>query len=320
MNKKFPEQISPALRELERRTPIRRESREDTRRIGVRRAGAREAQAISRRAALGRLSAGALLAMGLWPGALRAAEAGGGRSFRFIVVNDTHAVSPECGPFLDGLAKQMKKEEADFVLHGGDVTDKGDKPYFDMIQEAFRAVGKPWYPVIGNHDYVTQTDRKPYEEAFPKRINYAFTEGGWQFVALDTCDGLKYEKTEVQPATFQWLEENLKRLDKRKPTVVLTHFPLGADVRMRPANADALLERFLDFNLQAVFCGHYHGFTEKLAKDVPITTNKCCALKRGNHDGTKEKGYFVCDARDGKLTRRFVEYKPLPLVPRAAAA
>jgi len=25
-----------------------------------------------------------------------------------------------------------------------------------------------------------------------------------------------------------------------------------------------------------------------------ITTNRCCALKRNNHDGTKEKGCFVC--------------------------
>ena len=85
---------------------------------------------------------------------------------------------------------------------------------------------------------------------------------------------------------------------------------MGEGVKYRPGNADALLERFLEFNLQAVFCGHYHSFTERFAKAVAVTTNKCCSLKRGNHDGTKEKGYFVCDVRDGKLARRFVEYLP----------
>jgi hypothetical protein len=26
-----------------------------------------------------------------------------------------------------------------------------------------------------------------------------------------------------------------------------------------------------------------------------------------NHDGTKEKGYFVCQAKEGKVERKFVE-------------
>jgi hypothetical protein len=164
--------------------------------------------------------------------------------------------------------------------------------------------------VIGNHDYATQTDRRAYTQAFPLRINYYFKRGGWQFVGLDTSEGQRYEKTSIAPETFQWLNDYLWRLDKRKPTVVFTHFPMGEGVKYRPSNANALLERFLDFNLQAVFCGHYHGFTEKFAKDAPVTTNKCCSLKRGNHDNTKEKGYFVCETRDGKLTRRFVEFKP----------
>ena len=44
---------------------------------------------------------------------------------------------------------------------------------------------------------------------------------------------------------------------------MLTHFPLGEGVKMRPKNADDLLKRFLEFNLRAVYSGHYHSFTEK---------------------------------------------------------
>lgn len=79
---------------------------------------------------------------------------------------------------------------------------------------------------------------------------------------------------------------------------------------MRPLNADALLTRLLEFNLVAVFDGHFHGFTERVVGRTVLTTNRCCAISRDNHDGTKEKGYFLCTASAGGIQREFVEVKP----------
>src|SRR5262249_37515048 len=149
-----------------------------------------------------------------------------------------------------------------------------------------------------------------YGEHFPDRINYHFEHGGWQFVCLDTSDGVRYTKTLVQPATLKWLDDTLPKLDKAKPTVVLTHFPLGPDVTNRPTNADEVLKRFLGHNLRAVFSGHYHAFTEKKVGETVLTTNRCCSFRKGNHDMSKEKGYFLCQAKDGKIERAFVEVKP----------
>jgi calcineurin-like phosphoesterase family protein len=265
---------------------------------------------INRREALQRLSAGTLLALGLWPGTSRADNETPQDSFRFLVINDTHCMSPECGTYLEGVVARMRRENSEFCLHAGDLTEKAEGKNFDAVKEIFRVLPGTMYPVIGNHDYLTQTDRKTYTQAFPLRLNYYFRHRGWQFVGLDTTDGQRYEKTEIQPATFRWLDDYLPRLDQRRPTVILTHFPLGSDVKYRPANADALLDRFREFNLQAVFNGHYHAFTERKAGNAVLTTNRCCALKRDNHDGSKEKGYFVCEAKAGQITRTFVEYKP----------
>lgn len=60
----------------------------------------------------------------------------------------------------------------------------------------------------------------------------------------------------------------------------------------------------------AVFNGHFHGFTENRHGGAVITTNRCCSISRGNHDGTTEKGYFLCTARDGAIRRKFVEVRP----------
>jgi predicted phosphodiesterase len=265
---------------------------------------------LSRRRALQQLAAGTLLTLGQWPGRLRADNERPPARFRFIVVNDTHHISDECTGYLRGAVRKMKEASPVFCLHCGDLTDKGEAANFEKVLEAFKELNCPFYPVIGNHDYQTQTDRSAYLNRFPDRLNYVVQHEGWQFVGLDTSEGLKYEKTVVAKETLQWLDAHLPRLNARAPTVIFTHFPMGADVNYRPFNAEDVLYRFRDFNLQAVFCGHFHGFTERVSGQALVTTNRCCALKRTNHDGTKAKGYFLCEATGGKLNRKFVEYQP----------
>jgi len=270
----------------------------------------KQARPLSRRDFL-RLSAGSLLAAGLWPGALRAGDADTGE-FHFLVVNDIHYQDKRCGAWLEGVIAQMKKhtEKIDFCLIAGDLTENGKAEELIPVRDLFKGLGMPVHVVIGNHDYRTQEDRKAYEEAFPKSINYRFEHRGWHFLGLDTSEGLRYQKTSVQPHTLRWLEETLPKVDKKQPAVVFTHFPLGPKVTYRPTNADAVLEHFKEHNLRAVFNGHYHAFTERQVGETVLTTNRCCAFSKGNHDGSKEKGYFLCHAKDGKVSRTFVEVKP----------
>lgn len=259
---------------------------------------------MNRRKALQRLSAGTLLAMGLWPGHARGENA---ESFRFVVVNDTHYLSDECGVWLRKIFERIKAEKPELCLLAGDITEHGTEEHLKAMRDLLNETGLPTYVVIGNHDYTTHTDRAAYEKAFPGRINYTFQHKGWQFVGLDTSEGTRYQDTSVQASTLQWVDEQIPKLDKKRPTIVFTHFPLGTNVQYRPLNADALLEKFRDINLRAVFSGHFHGFTERTSRDATLTTNRCCALKRGNHDKTTEKGYFVCDAAGQAIKRTFVQ-------------
>ena len=271
-----------------------------------------EPKKYSRREALG-LGAGALFSLGLWPGALRAEGQGNSGEFRFIVVNDLHYVDDNCGKYFERVVAQMKAapQKAELCLIVGDYADHGKAAELAAARDVFKTLGVPTYGVIGNHDYLTQTDRQAYEDIFPERLNYFFEHRGWQFLGLDTTEGQRSASTRIQPATMQWLDDRLPKFDKQRPMIVFTHFPTGPLVPSRPLNADALLDRFKDYNLQAVFSGHFHGFTERQIGNATLTTNKCCSNARGNHDGTKEKGYFLCQAREGKFNRTFVEVKPV---------
>jgi 3',5'-cyclic AMP phosphodiesterase CpdA len=259
-----------------------------------------------------RLSAGALLSLGLWPGRLRGADAPATHDFTFIAVNDLHALEDACRPWFDDVVRQMKASAptAEFCLLGGDLAENGTPAQLTLIKDSFSALGIPCHAVVGNHDYQLATDRSAYERIFPEQINSSFTHRGWQIIGLDSSEGTKAKETRISATTLAWLDQNLSKLDNRRPTILFTHFPLGDSVWARPFNADDLLERCYGFNLQAVFCGHFHGFTERKLGHSIITTDRCCARVRQNHDGTPEKGWFVCQAVNGEIKRRFVEFHP----------
>jgi predicted MPP superfamily phosphohydrolase len=267
-----------------------------------------------------RLSAGALLSLGIWPGRLRGAEAPATQDFTFIAVNDLHALEEACRPWFDEVVCQMKASAptAEFCLLGGDLAENGTAAQLTLIKDSFSALGIPCHAAVGNHDYQSATDRSAYEQIFPEQINYSFTHRGWQIIGLDSSEGTKARETRISDTTLTRLNQNLSKLDLRRPTILFTHFPLGDFVWARPLNADDLLQRCYGLNLQAVFCGHFHGFTERHFQKSIITTDRCCSRVRSNHDGTPEKGWFVCQAVNGEIKRRFIEFCPNQVTAPAA--
>ncbi|HEY7087826.1 MAG TPA: metallophosphoesterase [Tepidisphaeraceae bacterium] len=253
------------------------------------------------------MSAAALLSAGLWPGVLAAQDAVV-PEIQFLCVNDLHYVDEGCAPFFKTMIEKMKSAQPDakLLLVVGDLCDNGMAEQFGGIRDILRTLGAETKVVAGNHDWLNQSDRKAYEEIWPGSLNYTFEYGGWQLVGLDSSDGVKFQDVSALPPTLQWLDETLPKLDHRRPMILFTHFPLGPDVKYRLANADALLDRFKEFNLRGVFNGHFHSFTERPHGDFLITTDKCCSFRKNNHDGTPEKGFFNCRVRDGKLIREFV--------------
>jgi predicted MPP superfamily phosphohydrolase len=255
-------------------------------------------------------SAGNLLLAGLWPGVLEAADVDSGESFHFVVLNDLHYLDKNCTAWNEGVVKQIKahKEKVEFCLLVGDLAEDGKADQLDPVRSIYKELSQPVHVVIGNHDWQTDDDRKNYDELFPKATNYSFEHRGWQFVGLDSSDGTKATAA-VREDTLKWLDGEVGKLDKKKPLVVFTHFPLGPLVIRRATNADVVLEKFKNHNLQAVFNGHFHASTERKIGNFTITTNRCCSFRRQNHVGPKEKGYFLCEAKEGKISRKFVEYK-----------
>lgn len=251
-----------------------------------------------------------LLAAGKWPGSLAARDIPT-VDFKFIAVNDLHFLNDKCGPWFERFVKAARNDHGkiDFVLIAGDLVENGAMEQHGKINDILKTLGMPYYVVVGNHDYSTTNDRKAFDQLYPGCLNYHFEHQGWQFVALDTSEGTKSQNVKAPQATFDWLDKTLPTLDKNKPTILFTHFPMAFGVPFILQNANDILKRLVPVNLQAVYSGHYHGFTEKKVGSIALTTGKCCSFARKNHDRSLEKGFFVCSASEGKVGRVFVELK-----------
>ncbi|MDB6155805.1 MAG: metallophosphoesterase [Chthoniobacteraceae bacterium] len=233
-----------------------------------------------------------------------------GKGFRFFAINDLHFLEEACRPFFSDVVAAMKLSAPDaaFCLICGDISDKGTPEQIGAIRDIFGKLEMPLHVVPGNHDYLTQKDRSGYDAIFPGKLNYQFEYEGWRFLGLDTTEGVKYNQTVIAAETLAWVDEQSALLDKKQPTVVFTHFPLGEGVTYRPTNAGVLLEKLLKLNLRGVFSGHWHGASERLVGEASIVTDRCCSRVRDNADGSPLKGWFVCEAtRAGVLSHAFVK-------------
>src|SRR6266511_3817183 len=158
-----------------------------------------------------RLSAGALLSLGVWPGRLRGENAPAHDDFTFIAVNDLHALEEACRVWFDDVVRQMKTSAptAEFCLLVGDLAENGTPAQLNLIKDSFSALGIPCHAVVGNHDFESATDRSAYERIFPEQINYSFTHRGWQIIGLDSSEGTKAKETRISASTLAWLDEKL---------------------------------------------------------------------------------------------------------------
>jgi len=234
------------------------------------------------------------------------------RAFRFVVLNDLHHASAEDDPFFRSLvAKIASHGSIDFCLIVGDLADAGRPESHAAVRDGFAALQVPIYTVPGNHDNDVEKTTRLYSETFPGRLNYTFSHEGWQFVGLDSTEGNNYQNTRISEATLAWLDRTLPSLDRARPTVLFTHFPLAQGVNLAPLNTADVLSRFGSFNLRGAFTGHYHARVERRLGDTPLLTNACCSRVRDNHDGSLEEGYLLCTAQpDGRLAWEFTEFVP----------
>ena len=191
---------------------------------------------------------------------------------------------------LDSCIETFNSLQLDAIFSLGDMIDHKWSNY-DAILPRFKHFRAPFYPVLGNHDYMI---KKQYKPTLMNRLGlsrgyYRVDIRNWSFIILDG-DDLSYfaPQTKMQKSErddlvndlyasmrfngmiwnggigceqMKWLKEQLTECqDAGQKVIVLCHFPLFSQGNHNLFNNKELFTLLVGFpSVKAYFDGHYHA-------------------------------------------------------------
>jgi hypothetical protein len=193
------------------------------------------------------------------------------KNFDILVFGDPQPYTEkELDYFKRSIVNEVKgnKKNAVFGISLGDLVGDNlslQKPYADVMRE----IGLPWYNVMGNHDmnYEAKEDLVS-DETFESNFgpaNYSFNYGNVHFMVLDDIlypdprDGKGYWGG-FRDDQIQFIQNDLKLVDKNKLIVVSFHIPLdhNNEDNFRNADRQKLFDALAPFQNALMLSAHTH--------------------------------------------------------------
>lgn len=141
----------------------------------------------------------------------------GKTTIRFIAMGDSQRWYDETEDFVKAA---NARNDIDFVIHGGDMSDFGLTDEFMWQRDIMNKLKVPYVALIGNHDCVA-TGEEVYEKIFGAP-NFSFIAGRIKFVCLNT-NALEYDYSNPIP-DFDYMEKQITdRAGEFDKTIICMH-------------------------------------------------------------------------------------------------
>lgn len=190
--------------------------------------------------------------------------------FFFVQLSDPHwgFGDPKVNPDFGGTLKKAvtgvnsMKTQPDFVVFTGDLTQTTDDPKERRrrmsevrgIISGLKVKNVKFMP--GEHD-ASLDNGEAFQEIFGK-THYTFEHRGVHFIVINNVSD---PTSSIGDAQLQWLDSELKKLDKDSRIVVFTHrplFDLYPDWDWWTRDGAKALELLMPYKNVTVFYGHIH--------------------------------------------------------------
>lgn len=181
--------------------------------------------------------------------------------FRFAVFTDIH-ISPSnpipSEDLMRAVADVNERNDLDFVLVSGDVTEEGDRASLEAAKAMLDKLNIPYYATAGNHETKwSESGATDFARIFGDD-KFSFHHKGCLFVGFTTGPIIKMGDGHIAPQDIDWVAAKLKKTEPGLPVFAVTHYPLQTgDVD----NWYDMTDMLRKFNVQALLGGHYHRNT-----------------------------------------------------------
>lgn len=179
---------------------------------------------------------------------------------RFAIISD------RAGGHVPGIhgqiATEIERLRPDFVMTVGDMIEGYVDDSARIVSEwvEYDSIIDPisseihWVP--GNHDIWSDMSEELYRR-FVGEPYYSFDHGGIHIVVLDVS---RYESSsEISGEQLEWLIQDLENSRDASYTMIFHHKPLWEQT-VADGKPDTLHTIFQKYDVDAVFCGHYHDY------------------------------------------------------------
>lgn len=180
------------------------------------------------------------------------------QAFRIAQLTDLHVHGDR--PALEDLRRSVSdinaQPDIDLVLVSGDITEDGSTADLLRAKSVLDSLRVPYYAIPGNHETKwSESGATAFYTRVWKDSRFSFAHKGYHFLGFNSGPVLRMADGHVPPQDLAWLREQLGRLDKAAPLVVVTHYPLDEGVD----NYFEVIDLLRPYNVRFVLCGHGHA-------------------------------------------------------------
>lgn len=226
-----------------------------------------------------------------------------GESWSFAVIGDTEGIRP----VTERMVKNMAKQDIDFVVHLGDLTQTAEIEDINAVLDLFDTLEIPTYYIPGNNDLVydeviERKTRTRYTTLVNNNLHYSFLHNNSHFIFLDNS----YRRDGFIDEELSWLKSQLedaqpiveagevaitsgdttttsalkKRVASYDNTFLFYHRPLDVPGQQLFGDDETAASReqnkqfkdlIADYEITRIFNGHLHTTLSYTLDSIPVT-------------------------------------------------
>lgn len=219
-----------------------------------------------------------LLVLALLAGVI--ARAGEPVRFAFITDNHFSFGSHSVGDLQRCIDDINSREDLDFVIFGGDITDFGADDELVAVKEIFDSLKIRYYVVPGNHDAKwSESGCNTFRKVFGYE-HFEFEEKGWRFLGCSCGPDMRMAPALLPQESMEWL----RGIESGKKSIFVNHYPQDTSV----LNYFDVTRELKRIGVRFEIGGHWHQNRALNYEGIPAVLGRSSMT-----DKSKPAGYNV---------------------------